>query len=712
MFRRYRHWSANLLVAALAALVAVIARSYLSVLLQEQVSILIFIPAIAFAAWFGGFFPGMVATVLTAVAQIVHPRDIPGPVPLDPRSEEIRILLLVGTGLLISMLYSSLRRVRRGLERRYDLSQLMLEAARRLSGTLVVEELHDGLREMIARAIPFDGMLVSAYDPDTRVVRCVYGWVNGHRFDHTALPPLTIDLEGNGMQTEVIPGGKARLYADVRARVRRPGRYYDVEPDGSVRDLSQPGSEPPGARCALMAPLTLEGRVVGIVQVMSDHEGTYNREHLAALEAIVAPIAVSLQNAELYARAKREIAERLRMERALTLSEEQLIEADRRKDEVLATLAHELRNPLAPIRTAVALVRRRDADPAQTAWSGEVIERQVSHMARLLDDLLDVSRVSRGRLRLRTEPVDLADVIRHATESSQPLIEAGRHPLSVELPSDPIRLEADPTRLAQVFSNILNNAARYSEAGRPIRVCVEREGSEAVVRVHDQGIGIPPEMLPRIFEAFLQLDRSLERSQGGLGIGLTLVKQIVELHAGRVEAQSDGAGKGSVFTVRLPVPEGVLPSPRAADGPAEGATRVERKSGRRILVADDLEDSAASLAMLLQLQGYEVRTAFDGAQAVQAARAFRPDIVLLDIAMPQLNGYEAARTILAESGERRPRMIALTGWGHEENRMRTKEAGFDHHLVKPVEPETLRRLLEAADEAEARMAVQTQEERS
>ena len=693
MFRSTRHWSVNLVVAILVAAIATLARSYIGHLLGQQVSILIFIPAIAFAAWFGGFFPGVLVTLMAAVAHIEYLGDaaVSGPSP-NPQAEELRLFLLISTGLLISFLYGALRRVRHGLQRRYERAQLMVQAGRRLSRSLVADEIHNGLRELISRAFPFDGMLISSYDPETRAIRCVYGWVNGHSFDHTTLPPLTINPDGPGMQTEVIRTGEGRLYADVRARVRYPGgRYYDVQPDGSVRDLSKPDSAPPGARCALMVPVKLEGKVIGIVQVMSDTPGAYKGEHLGILESIVAPMAVAIQNAELYTRAKREIAERLRVEHALTLSEERLREADQRKDEFLATLAHELRNPLAPIRNAVALLRAEAPQSAKIAWSGEVIERQVGHMARLLDDLLDVSRISRGRLRLRAEPVDLADVVRHAVESSQPIIEASRHHLTLALPPEPILLEADPTRLAQVFSNLLNNAARYSESGQGIHLSIRRDGDEAVVHVQDQGIGISGTMLPRIFEPFLQIDRSLERSQGGLGIGLTLVKQIVEIHRGRVEAHSDGLGKGSVFTVRLPLPEvaPVIPNrPEAVE-----AGEPQSLPRWRILVADDLQDSAESLALLLERQGHEVRTAHDGDEAVGVARSFLPDVVLLDIAMPKLNGYEAARRILEDRGEKRPVLIALTGWGHEENRMRTREAGFDHHLVKPVEPEALNRLL-------------------
>jgi signal transduction histidine kinase len=678
-------------VAVLTAALAALVRIALSRALGEQISILIYIPAIAFSAWYGGLLPGLVTTGLSVAAHVAFSSSFPRVAPVDLRAEEIRIALLAGTGALISALYGTLRRVRHRLEERFERAQLMIEAGQRLSGTLDSEEIYAGLRDLLSQAIPFDGMIVSSYNRESQLSRCVYGWVNGRPFDHTMLPPITIDLGGPGMQTEVIRSGRARLYANVRARVRRKGgRYYDVGPGGSVRDLSSPEAEPPGSRCALMVPLKLENKVVGIVQLSSDTPGAYKRAHLAMLEAIVAPIAVALQNAELYGRAKREIAERLRIERALTLSEERLKEADQRKDEFLATLAHELRNPLAPIRNAVALLRSGNRDGVKITWAGEIVERQVGHMARLLDDLLDVSRISRGTLRLRPEPVDLADVVRHAAEACMPLIEAGLHPLTMTPPAEPIVLEADPTRLAQVVSNLLNNAARYSESGSPIEVTLRREDGEAVVRVEDRGFGIPESMLTRVFEPFLQIDRSLERSQGGLGIGLTLVKQIVETHGGKVEAKSEGPGKGSVFTVRLPLPA-VAPAPLRPAAPV--AADEAHAPRRRILVADDLEDSAESLAMLLSQQGHEVRTAHDGDEAVGVARSFLPDVVLLDIAMPKLNGYEAARRILEERGGNRPVLIALTGWGHDENRQRTKEAGFDHHLVKPVEPEALSRLL-------------------
>jgi signal transduction histidine kinase/ActR/RegA family two-component response regulator len=574
-------------------------------------------------------------------------------------------------------------------------AHLMYEAALRLSGTLDSQEIYRGLRELAARAIPCDGMVVSSYDAVSGTVRCLDLWVNGQPLDATTLPVLPIDLaNGRGMQTEVIRTGQGRLYADVQDRVRRGGRYFDVSRDGRVRDLSPPDSRPPVARCALMVPIRLEGKVVGIVQMMSDTPGAYRREHLSILESLVAPMAVALQNAELYARAHREIAERMRVEHALKQSEERLRAADKHKDEFLATLAHELRNPLAPIRTTVALLQSDGPEHEHLAPGLAVIERQMGHMARLLDDLLDINRISRGTLPLRTERVELADVVGRAVEASRPMVDAGRHQLSVTLEGGPIVLAADGTRLAQVLSNLLNNAARYSDAGSRIELQGGRQGDEVVIRVRDHGIGIAPGLLPRIFEPFLAIDHVFERSRGGLGIGLSLVRRLVELHGGRVVAASEGPGKGSEFTVYLPqaaeVPPQAPAPPRAA---AQAAAR------RRILVVDDVTDSADSLVQLLRKQGHEALAAYDGEEAVRVAIDYRPDVVLLDLGLPLLNGWEAARRIRELGGSRSPQMIAITGWGPDENRERTREAGFTHHLVKPVDPMVLAQLLASTEPA-------------
>jgi PAS domain S-box-containing protein len=371
-------------------------------------------------------------------------------------------------------------------------------------------------------------------------------------------------------------------------------------------------------------------------------------------------------------------------------AEDALREADRKKDEFLAILAHELRNPLAPIRNALELLRLDGQNVATQEQARTVMGRQLQQMVRLVDDLLDVSRITRNQLVLRKERVDLAAVMQCAVESARPLIKAGGHDLAVTLPPQPVYLDADPTRLAQVFSNLLNNAAKYTERGGRLALFAEREGSDVVVTVRDNGVGIPAEMLPRIFDMFTQVDRTLERSQGGLGIGLTLVRWLVELHGGRIEAQSPGVGRGSEFLVRLPLIVAGRPRDPGTNGTGEPAQSSLRF---RILVVEDNRDSATCLAMMLKLLGNEVRMAHDGIEAVRMAESFRPAVVLLDIGLPKLNGYAAAGQIRAEPWGKEMFLIALTGWGQDEDKRRSIEAGFNVHMCKPVDPAALERLL-------------------
>ena len=365
-----------------------------------------------------------------------------------------------------------------------------------------------------------------------------------------------------------------------------------------------------------------------------------------------------------------------------------LQEQDQRKDEFLATLAHELRNPLAPISNGLQVMRLAKGDPQATERVCSMMERQLGQMVHLIDDLLDLSRISRGKIDLRKERIELARAIEQAIEASRPAIEQADHELLIEIPPDPIYLDADLTRLTQVFSNLLNNAAKYTERGGRIRLRVEHLGGEAVVSVKDNGIGIPTHMLPHVFEMFTQVDRDLERSQGGLGIGLSIVQRLVEMHGGSVEARSDGPGKGSEFVVRLPVALSL-----ALNQPAGEANPVRPTARLRILVADDNLDAAESLAMLLTLEGNETQTAHDGLEALDVAATFRPDALLLDIGMPKLNGYEVCRRIRQQAWGKNIVVIALTGWGQEEDKRRTLAAGVDAHLVKPVNLAALKKLL-------------------
>jgi PAS domain S-box-containing protein len=371
------------------------------------------------------------------------------------------------------------------------------------------------------------------------------------------------------------------------------------------------------------------------------------------------------------------------------LAELQLREADRRKDEFLATLAHELRNPIAPIRNTLEILKRAESSNPTQHDAYFVIERQLNQLVRLVDDLLDVSRISRNRLELRLERTDLARVIQQAIETCQPMIDAFRHRVELDLPREPIFLSADPVRLAQVFGNLLHNACKYTPPGGRVSVRAERVGQDVCVVVADSGVGISPDILPNVFDMFAQANSAIDHSQGGLGIGLTLVKRLVELHGGSVTASSDGQGRGSQFTVRLPL---ITSSPAAAPiPPLEPKTKAS--PARRILVVDDNRDSAKSLAMLLKVLGHETHVAHDGLEALERADALQPEVVLLDIGLPKMNGYDVCREIRQRLWGKTAVIVALTGWGQEEDRRKSKDAGFDRHLTKPAELKVLVSLL-------------------
>ncbi len=402
-------------------------------------------------------------------------------------------------------------------------------------------------------------------------------------------------------------------------------------------------------------------------------------------DGIEFPMEIALRSIEtkeglLVFAAIRDITDRKRIE-------DELRDADRRKDEFLATLAHELRNPLAPIRNGLQLIRMAEANGI-IEQARSMMDRQLTQLVRLVDDLLDVSRVTSGKLELRHARAELRTVIDAAVETSRPAIESESHKLIVDIPSEPIWVNADTTRLAQVVSNLLNNSAKYMHRGGQIRLTVRCEDDVAIVSVADDGIGIPPAMLIKVFEMFTQVDRALEKTTGGLGIGLSLVKGLVEMHGGTIEARSEGEGRGSEFIVRLPIEL----STNHNDEPPNSEEH-DRSPYSRILVADDNVDAANSLGKLLELLGHDVSTAYDGLQAVEVAETFHPQMIFLDIGMPKLNGYEAARCIRAKAWGQDAVLIALTGWGQEDDIKKSLDAGFDHHFVKPLEISVLRQVL-------------------
>ena len=397
-----------------------------------------------------------------------------------------------------------------------------------------------------------------------------------------------------------------------------------------------------------------------------------------------------------------------RLEREARARADELVEMDRRKNEFLAMLAHELRNPLAPIRSALHLMSLPNVDPGTADRARAMAQRQVAQLARLVDDLLEVSRITRGKIQLNASEVDLTAVVPRAVEAVRPAMEQQGHALEVSLPDGPLLLSADPARLEQVLVNLLNNAAKYTEPGGRVTLRADRDGPWATVRVRDTGIGIAPEMLPKVFDMFAQVDHSLDRSQGGLGIGLTLVRTLVELHGGAVEARSDGLGAGSEFIVRLPLadgrPEGSLTPRASADGvpePSADGAAEPSADGKpaapaqplRILLVEDHPDGAEILAALLRHWGHDVSVVSDGARALEAAQADPPELILMDLGLPGMDGFEVARRVRGLGATPAPFLIALTGYGQEEARRKTAEAGFDLHLVKPVDPGDLGRIL-------------------
>jgi PAS domain S-box-containing protein len=461
----------------------------------------------------------------------------------------------------------------------------------------------------------------------------------------------------------VVSTGKPVIVSDITDELLVQGAK-DERHLGLIRSL--------GLKSYVCVPLVMSGNTLGALTFATAESGRrYTEADLALAMDLANRAAVAIENTQLY---------------------QALRETDRRKDEFLATLAHELRNPLAPIRNALQILKMPRVDADTVGRSRDMMERQVDQLVRLVDDLLDVSRVMRGKIELRRERVELATVLARAVEAVQPLIDSQGHELSVRITGDSLPIDADPVRLTQVVGNLLTNAAKYTDANGRIGLTAERERDMAVLRIRDTGIGIDPQMLSRVFELFVQVDHASTKTQGGLGIGLTLVKNLVEMHNGSVEAHSAGLGKGSEFVVRLPLSA----TPIDQENERKAGQREHQHpapSGYRLLVVDDNQDAANSLAMLLKLQGHEVRVAFSGMAALEMTKTYSPDLVFLDIGMPGMDGYEVARRLRQQPDLEQLVLAALTGWGQQEDRRRSVEAGFNHHLVKPPDQKSLETVL-------------------
>jgi PAS domain S-box-containing protein len=440
----------------------------------------------------------------------------------------------------------------------------------------------------------------------------------------------------------------------------------------------------------ISAPLLPAGELVAVLSVVQEAPRDWSESDIELVRRVAEIVWPTFEKA----RADRAVEDALR-------------EMNRRKDEFLAMLSHELRNPLAPISSAVQILRNRSSTRSELHWARTVIERQTRHLVRLVDDLLDVSRMVRGHIVLQTHAIDLADVIRHGIETSRPLIRARRHRLHIQLPPQTVRVQGDLTRLAQVIANLLNNSAKYTEEGGDIWIAAGIENHRAVIHVRDSGSGIAPDLLPHVFDLFTQAERTLDRSLGGLGVGLTLVKLLVELHGGSIEVRSEGLGKGAEFIVRLPaIEQQPVTAPAAGAGavevaapaagagrPTEGLSSTPDPGSLRVLVVDDNIDAADSTAMLLSLDGFEAHSVHSAKEALDAFASLKPDVVLLDIGLPEMDGYDVARRLREMAPDESPTIVALTGYGQPADRDRAASAGFDEFLVKPVEPRVLNELL-------------------
>jgi PAS domain S-box-containing protein len=736
-------------LAVLTALLALAARWPLWMELEGSSPFLTFFPAVVVTVYYGGLKPGLLCTILSGLIATYFRylsrfwQSVPSQRSVRDRwiSDLMALALFWITSLVICRLIESLHRARRRLERSQARARRLFESDvvgvfHWDLGTGRVTDANDFFLRMTgySRDDLADGSLSwrSLTPPE---------WV---RLDEQDVASLYARRKGQAAEREYLRKDGGRVPVIVGSAL-----FDDSDHEGIsfVLDISKRKS----AEMATDAAIRRQGDTLALLDALLDYapvgfaffdrehrfvrvneflagangrsaesyQGRLLREEAPSLAAQIEPVldrvfrtGETVQNLEVTGEASAEtgeeriwltslypvrageevewvgavtldVTERKRLMAELRGRAEELAENDRRKDEFLAMLSHELRNPLAPIRNAVDLLR--EVGGPELVHARDVVDRQVTHLARLVDDLLDVSRITRGKVALRPETVELAEVVARAVETTRPLIESHEHTLVLEVSPEPTRLHADPTRLAQVIANLLNNATKYTEKGGRITLRAGREGSEAVVRVSDTGAGIPADVLPRVFDLFAQAERTLDRAQGGLGIGLTLVKSLVEQHGGRVEAFSEGPGHGSEFVVRLPLPKDPLPvAPSSVARPPTAA-----KTAGRILVVDDNADAADTLAMLLTVRGYDVRVARDGPAALGAARDFRPELVLLDIGLPGMDGYAVARQLRAGHATSPLRLVALTGYGREEDRRRSAEAGFDHHLVKPVAPEVL-----------------------
>jgi signal transduction histidine kinase/DNA-binding response OmpR family regulator len=531
-------------------------------------------------------------------------------------------------------------------------------------------------RGLVRQAIPFLGDLCAlslATDSSDRTCCIDIAWIEP---SDSACRQITLESHGAlGALHEILHRVIGSGVTEFHPRIADLIQFDALQPVAGASDaIDQTRIRSATAlspSSVFSVPLKTRGQTFGALAVARrEPRATFGSDDFALAEDLAARATVAIENARLYHHVQ---------------------ENDRRKNEFLAMLAHELRNPLAPIRSAVEMVRMLEIEDENLRWASEIISRQVDQLVRLVDDLLDISRISEGKIQLRSETVDARSIVARAVEISRPAIDARKHLLTLSAPSSPLSVNADAVRMAQVLANLLNNASKYTDEGGRIDLELARSGDEAVFRVRDNGIGIAREKLVTVFDLFTQVDNSLDRTQGGLGIGLTLVRVLVQMHGGTVQALSEGENRGSQFVIRLPALDETVPI--AVGGP-HAVPCVERPVARRILIVDDYPLVAESLMRVLALAGHQVRIAHDGPAALEAIPTFQPEVIVLDIGLPGMNGYDLARQIRSEAASNSVTLIAATGYGQTDDRRRAHEAGFDHHLTKPVDCAALLELIE------------------
>jgi K+-sensing histidine kinase KdpD len=653
------------LVAVLAVAVATLVQWLVDPLIGDALIFSTYFVAVVFAVAYGGFWPGVFATFLSVAAGdfFFIPTRYSFYIETDDLGTWLGILTFIVVGITVAAINEALHRSRRAaqsaagqLEVAVDHAQFLSEASKSVAALVDVESSMQRLAELcvprfadwcafylvnehseiqpIARAhaeaqkVPLLAEIITRYPPSWRV------------------PTVS---------SRVLRSGAAELIPEISRS------YLDsVTQDGRHAELIQ--SLAP--RSAIVVPLESRGRTIGMIQlVRSEARAAFTDDEFEVAQELGRRAATAIDNSRLY---------------------DDLRAADRQKDDFLAMLAHELRNPLAAIDYATQL---SSISPEQAANATEIIQRQVRHLARLIDDLLDVSRITRDKIELQKEPIDAVTIVNRAAGTARPIIDKHKHRFRVEVAPDEMPLFVDPTRAEQIIVNLLTNAAKYTPEGGHITLRAYPENDDILIKVRDTGIGIPKEMLPRVFELFTQVNPEIDRTKGGLGIGLTVVRRLTEKHGGTVSATSDGLGMGTEFTVRLPR------SRDHAIGDVSKHRKAQLPPGLRVLVVEDNVDTAASVSMLLTQAGCETNIVHDGADALRAAGAFRPNAVLLDIGLPGLDGYEVARRLRADSRQTDLRLIAVSGYGQAQDQQRSKDAGFDHHLVKPVDFQALMSLL-------------------